>query len=107
MKFLSDLFPVILFFAAFYLTRDMFIATGVAIVATCLQVGISWLRTRRVETMQWVSLALMLVLGGATLLLHNKAFIMWKPTVLYWLMGLGLAFAHWILRRQPLRAMLG
>ncbi|WP_022653230.1 septation protein A [Aquaspirillum serpens] len=107
MKFLSDLFPVILFFAAFYLTRDMFIATGVAIVATCLQVGISWLRTRRVETMQWVSLALMLVLGGATLLLHNKAFIMWKPTVLYWLMGLGLAFAHWVLRRQPLRAMLG
>lgn len=90
MKFLSDLFPVLLFFGTYWFSRDMFIATSVAIAATVLQVAIAWLRHRKVETMQWVSLGLIVVLGGATLLLHDKHFIMWKPTVLYWVMGTGL-----------------
>jgi len=84
MKFLFDLFPVILFFIAFK-AFDIYIATAVVIAATVAQIGWVWFRHRKVDTMLWVSLALVVVFGGATLILHDKAFIMWKPTILYWL----------------------
>lgn len=106
MKFFTDLFPVVLFFATYWLSRDMFIATGVAIAATTLLVGWTWLRHRKVDTMQWVSLGLIVVLGGATLLLHDKHFIMWKPTVLYWVMGAGLLISDF-LGKNGLKLMMG
>jgi len=84
MKFLFDLFPVILFFIA-YKFAGIFVATGVAIAGTFVQIGWVWFRHRKVDTMLWVSLAIITVFGGATLLLHDKTFIQWKPTVLYWL----------------------
>ncbi|WP_174874080.1 septation protein A [Vogesella oryzae] len=106
MKFLTDLFPVILFFAAYWLTRDMFLATAIAIGATVVIVALTWLRFRKVDTMQWVSLALIVVMGGATLLLHDKHFIMWKPTVLYWLMGGGLLVGQ-LTGRIGMRSLMG
>lgn len=106
MKFLSDLFPVLLFFGAYWFSRDMFVATSVAIAATVLQVASAWLRHRKVEIMQWVSLGLIVVLGGATLLLHDKHFIMWKPTVLYWIMGVGLLIGE-LAGKNGIRALVG
>ena len=90
MKFLFDLFPVILFFAAFQLW-DIYVATGVAIAASCAQLGWLALRGRKIEPMLWASLAIIVVFGGLTLLLRDKTFIQWKPTVLYWLFGTVLA----------------
>ncbi len=107
MKFLSDLLPVLLFFAAYSLTGNIYLATGVAIVSTAAQVGISWFKHRKVEPMQWVSLALILVLGGLTLVLHDKRFIMWKPTVLYWLLGAGFLISDLAFRKNPIKAMMG
>ena len=86
MKFLFDLFPVILFFVAFKLS-DIFVATAVAIAATALLIGWSLWRRHTVSKMQWASLVIIGVFGGATLLLHDETFIKWKPTVLYWLAG--------------------
>ena len=86
MKFLFDLFPVILFFIAFKLS-DIFVATAVAIAATFLMIGWSLWRRHKVSKMQWASLVIIAVFGGATLLLHDETFIKWKPTVLYWLAG--------------------
>ena len=62
MKFLFDLFPVILFFVAFKFT-DIYIATAVAIVATFLQIGWIWMRRRKVDGMLWVSLVVITVLA--------------------------------------------
>ena len=90
MKFLFDLFPVILFFAAFQVW-DIYVATGVAIAASCAQLGWLALRGRKIEPMLWASLAIIVVFGGLTLLLRDKTFIQWKPTVLYWLFGAVLA----------------
>lgn len=90
MKFLFDLFPVILFFIAFKVA-DIYVATGVAIAATLLQVSWLGLRGRKIDPMLWASLGIILVFGGATLLLHDETFIKWKPTVLYWLFGAVLA----------------
>ncbi|MCC6609321.1 MAG: septation protein A [Burkholderiales bacterium] len=86
MKFLFDLFPVILFFVAFKVA-GIYVATGVAIAASFLQVGWLALRGRRIDPMLWASLAIIVVFGGATLVLQNETFIKWKPTVLYWLFG--------------------
>ena len=86
MKFLFDFFPVILFFVA-YKVSDIFTATGVAIAASVLQIGWILARRRRVSGMQWTSLAIIVLFGGATLVLHDETFIKWKPTVLYWLAG--------------------
>src|SRR6266404_250227 len=83
MKFLFDLLPVVLFFAAFK-AWDIYVATAVAIAATFVQVGWLKLTGRRVEPMLWASLGIIAVFGGATLLLQDETFIKWKPTVLYW-----------------------
>ena len=88
MKLLFDFFPILLFFIA-YKFFDIYVATGVAIAATFLQVAISWFRTRKVETMQLVTLAIIIVFGGLTLYLHDEQFIKWKPTVINWLFGGG------------------
>ncbi|MEO8410745.1 MAG: septation protein IspZ, partial [Propionivibrio sp.] len=81
MKFFFDLFPVILFFVAFKF-GDIYIATSVAIVATFAQISWVWMKHRKVDTMLWVSLGIITVFGGMTLLLHDETFIKWKPTVL-------------------------
>jgi intracellular septation protein len=86
LKFLFDLFPVILFFVAFKFA-DIFVATAVAIVATAMQIGYVLARRRKVTNMQWASLVIIGIFGGATLLLRDETFIKWKPTVLYWLAG--------------------
>ena len=86
MKFLFDLFPVILFFAAFQVW-DIYVATGVAIAATFAQIGWLALRKKKIEPMLWASFAIIVVFGGLTLFLRDKTFIQWKPTVLYWLFG--------------------
>ena len=104
-KFLFDLFPVILFFVA-YKVADIYVATGVAIAATFVQIG--WLRLRRkkIDAMLWASLAIITVFGGATLLLHNETFIKWKPTVLYWLFALVLAGGVLLFRRNLIRSLM-
>jgi intracellular septation protein len=106
MKFLFDLFPVILFFVAFKLS-DIYVATGVAIAATCLQIGWLALRRKRIDAMLWVSFAVIVVFGGATLALQDETFIKWKPTVLYWLFAIVLAVAALAFRKNLIRAMLG
>ncbi|MEW6313560.1 MAG: septation protein A [Pseudomonadota bacterium] len=105
MKFLFDLFPIILFFIAFKFA-DIYVATAVAIAATFGQIGWVWLRHRKVDTMLWVSLGVIVVFGGATLVLHNETFIKWKPTVLYWLFAAILLTSMLVFRKNLIRVML-
>jgi intracellular septation protein len=106
MKFLFDIFPVLLFFVAFKIW-GIYVATAVAIVATLGQVAWCWLRHRKVDNMLWVSLAIIVVFGGATLWLHDEIFIKWKPTVLYWLFGAVLLVSDLVFRKNLIRAMMG
>jgi intracellular septation protein len=104
MKFLFDLLPVGLFFVAIFLW-DIFVATAVAIAASVAQVAWLKLRKKKVEPMLWASLAIILVFGGLTLYLRDKTFILWKPTVLYWLFAIVLAAAAFM-RRNLMRSLL-
>jgi intracellular septation protein len=105
MKFLFDLFPVILFFVAFKFF-GIYPATAVAIGATFVQIGWVWYRHRKIDNMLWVSLGVIVVFGGATLLLHDETFIKWKPTVLYWLFSVVLLTAEIGFRKNLIKAMM-
>jgi intracellular septation protein len=85
-KFFFDLFPVILFFVAFKFW-GIYVATAIAIAATIAQVTWTKLKHGKVSNMQVGSLVIIVLFGGATLLLQDETFIKWKPTVLYWLAG--------------------
>ena len=106
MKFLFDLFPVILFFVAFKVS-GIYVATAVAMGATVAQIAWVWFRHRKVEPMLWVSFGVIVVFGSATLLLQDETFIKWKPTVLYWLFAGTLAMAQVAFRKNLIRAMMG
>jgi intracellular septation protein len=105
MKFLFDLFPIILFFAAFK-AFNIYVATAVVIAATAAQIAWVWHRHGKVDTMLWVSLALVVVFGGATLILRDETFIKWKPTVLYWLFAVTLFGSARFFGKNLIRAML-
>jgi intracellular septation protein len=105
MKILFDLFPVILFFIVFKI-GGVYAATGSAIAATIAQVA--WVKYRhgKVDTMLWVSLGIIVVFGGATLLLHDETFIKWKPTVLYWFFASALLFSRVLFGKNIIRTLL-
>jgi intracellular septation protein len=130
-KLLFDLFPIIVFFAAYMLGNansdaanailasvglpqptdtaskpGIYLATLVAIVASFGQITWVKLRGHKIELMMWVSLGLILVLGMATLLLHDKRIIMWKPTVLYWLTA-AFFLGGQLLGRNPTKGLMG
>lgn len=105
-KFLFDLFPLILFFAA-YKFYGLYVATGVAMVASVGQIIWIKLRNQPIEGTHWINLGVIIVFGGATLWLQNEAFIKWKPTVLYWLFGGALFFSQIVLKRNLMQKLLG
>jgi intracellular septation protein len=106
MKLLLDFFPIVLFFVAFKVW-DIYVATGVAIVATIAQIAYFRYAQGKVEPMQWLSLGIIIVFGGATILAHDETFIKWKPTVLYWLMGGALAAGLLFFRKNLLKSLMG
>ena len=110
MKFLFDFFPVLAFFIAYYipddLTQRMYVATAVAIVAVIFQVSIYWIIHRRFEKMHLITLALILILGGATLLLHDKRYFMWKPTAVNWLFAIAFLGSQFIGEKPLIKRMM-
>ena len=106
MKFLFDLFPVILFFVTFKFL-GIYAATTAAIVATLAQIAWVKLRHGKVDGMLIASGMIVVVFGGATLLLHDETFIKWKPTVLYWLFALVLFGGEVFWRKNLIRSMMG
>ena len=135
MKLLFDFLPIVLFFVAFKYSdankdwaaafasqhfgflvaggtvgtgeAPVLLATMVVIVATLAQVAWLKLRGRGIDKMLWVSLALVVVLGGLTIYFHSETFIKWKPSVLYWVMGLAFWLSPLLFGKNLLRALLG
>lgn len=135
MKILFDLFPIALFFGMFKYAGShvdwaaatatewlgfmvsggqvgvkeapVLLATVVVILATAAQ--IIWLaaRGKKIDTMLWVSLALVVVLGGATIYFHSENFIKWKPTMLYWAMGTALLMGQLFMNKNGIKSLMG
>jgi intracellular septation protein len=135
MKLLLDFLPILLFFITFKATEGnadwaaafasehfgmlvsggvvgpkeapVLLATLVVIAATVLQILVMVLRGKKVDTMLWVSLGLVVVLGGATVWFHSETFIKWKPSVLYWVMGLSFWASQALFKKNLLQALMG
>jgi intracellular septation protein len=135
MKLLFDFLPIILFFVAFKVAdankaaaaafatshfgfivsggivgaeeAPVLLATVVVVIATLAQVA--WLAAcgKKIDLMLWVSLALVVVMGGLTIWLHSETFIKWKPTLLYWVMAATLLLASLVWRKNLIRTLLG
>ena len=131
MKFLFDLLPVALFFGVFRIAKlfeqaayafvstymgvfisggaikpdqaPIMLATAVVIVATVLQIAYVKLRGRDVDGMLWVSFLIITVFGGLTIYLHNENFILWKPTILYWVFAIAMAVSQFGLKKNLMR----
>jgi len=105
MKFLTDFFPILLFFIA-YQAYDIYVATAVAIGASAAQVAYFQIRHKKVERMQWVTLGLLIFFGGLTLLLRDPDFIKWKPTVVNWLFAIAFLGSEFIGKKSLLQRMM-
>ncbi|WP_107689120.1 septation protein A [Neisseria wadsworthii] len=106
MKILSDLIAVILFFITYTITKNIIWATAVALVIGIIQAGFAWMKHKKLDTMQKVGLILIVVFGGATILFKNGAFIMWKPTLLFWAGAAAIAISHFM-KKNGLKALMG
>ena len=106
MKILFDFFPLILFFGA-YKFYGIFVATAVAIIASILQVSFFWIRQRRFETTHLITLAVIAIFGGMTLIFQNDIFIKWKPTIVEWIFATMILGSLLTGRRTALEFMLG
>jgi len=106
MKFLFDLFPIILFFIAFKF-GDIYTATIVAMVATIGQILWVYYRHRKIDAMQWISLVMILVFGSLTIFLHDKTFIQLKPTALYWLFSGALFISAQFFNKNWIQVLMG
>lgn len=106
MRFLIDFFPIALFVVGYKL-HGIYLATAVLMAATVLQSAVIYGIDRRLQTLQKITLVLVLVFGTLTLVLQDERFIKWKPTVLYASMALGLAAALWGWKKNVLHMLLG
>lgn len=106
MKFLFDFLPVVLFFVAYKLA-GIYVATAAAIAAAVVQSAYLWIVHRKLERMQLVVLALIVVLGGLTLLFDDPDFIKWKPTLVNWAFAAALLGSQFIGGRNLIERMLG
>jgi len=105
MKFLFDLFPILLFFLAYKL-YDIYVATAVAIVAALLQTVLFRLKNHKFEKMHVITLGILILFGGLTLVLRDPVFIKWKPTVVNWLFGLTFLGSRFIGKRTLVERMM-
>jgi intracellular septation protein A len=98
---LSDLAAGLVFFTVLLITNDIYKATAAGIILGVGQAGWSWIRTRKVEPMQWLGSGLVLVMGGATIVFHDPRFVMYKPTVFFTYHGLVMLKPGWMYRYLP------
>ena len=96
MKMLFDLLPVILFFITYKVTGDIYLATGVTVATSVIQIAYLKLKKQTVPATLWFSTGVIVVMGALTIFLHNDKFIMWKPTILYWGFALALIGARFL-----------
>ncbi|EDL53661.1 intracellular septation protein A, partial [Vibrio mediterranei AK1] len=105
MKQLLDFIPLIIFFAL-YKMQDIYVATGALIVATAVQIVITYFLYKKVEKMQVITFLMVAVFGGMTIFLHDDNFIKWKVTIVYVIFAIGLAVSH-AMGRSAIKGMLG
>ncbi|HRE33168.1 MAG TPA: septation protein IspZ, partial [Candidatus Berkiella sp.] len=84
----------------------IYIATVVAIISVFAQVAATFIRGKKPEMMQIITLGMVLVLGSATLFFRNELFIKWKPTAVYWVLGVVFFITAFVSKKNLVQKML-
>ena len=106
MKFIFDLFPVVIFFGA-YIAFDIYVATAALIVGCFLQtLGYRWVQGS-FEKMHLLTLVIAIIFGGATLILHDPNFIKAKPTLIYGSLSIAFLGSQFVGEKSMVERMLG
>jgi len=106
MKFLYDLFPVILFFI-FYKIYDIYIATAILMAATYTQIILLYIFKKKIEKILIFTAIILTIFGGMSLFFQNPVFIMWKPSIIYWAFGLIILIANKFYNKNLIEMSLG
>ncbi|MFT6113639.1 MAG: intracellular septation protein [Glaciecola sp.] len=129
MKLLIDFLPIVIFFIVYKFAPEsieaispflnanqiqqltdmpaIILATAVLIPASMLQILYTKISTGKVETMHLVTLALVVTMGGATVIFQDKTFIQWKPTVVNWLFAAAFFGSRFVGEKTILQRMMG
>ena len=105
MKQILDFIPLIIFIAL-YKMYDIYTATGALIVASAVQIVLTYVIYKKVEKMQIITFLMVAVFGGMTIFLHDDNFIKWKVTIVYALFAIGLTVSH-LMGKSAIKGMLG
>lgn len=106
MQALTEFAPLVAFIAAYFF-GGLYLATAVLMGAMLALLAVDWLRMRSIPPLHALSTVLVLIFGGATLVLHDRVFIQWKPTVFFWLVSLAFIGSFWIGARTLAERLLG
>ena len=106
MQLLVDFLPIVLFFTAYVLTKDLFVAVAVLMVVAPLVFIVQWFLTRKINKISAASTVLVVILGGATLISGDSVFIFWKPTVLYWAAAIAFLVSQYVGERPLVQRMM-
>ena len=101
---LLDLASTVLFLAVYLLSDNLFLAVGLGMVLGIAQIGWQLFKRKPIETLQWLSLVLILASGTATFFTHDPRFVMLKPSVIYCVVGVVMLKRGWMNRYLPPRA---
>jgi len=107
MQTLLEYAPWIVFGLVIAITKDIYMATGALMAAMTLLLAYYWLRTRKVPRMHLALTIMVLVFGGATLILHDARFLQWKASIVYWLIGVLFAGSVWVGKKTLLERAIG
>ena len=106
MQLLLDFLPIVLFFTAYVVTKDLLVAVAVLMVVAPLAFAVQWFVSRKINKMSAASTALVVLLGGATLISGDSVFIFWKPTVLYWAVAIAFLVSQYVGDKPFIRRMM-
>jgi intracellular septation protein len=106
-KLIIDLFPVVLFFVAYKISDDMFVATAVAIVSAIAQIGLMKWKKIAIQPIHWISLVMIVVLGTVSILFREPMFLKWKFSVLEWSMGAAILIGQYVFGKNMLKLLMG
>lgn len=96
-----DLASTLVFLVLFLLTHNTALAVGLGIAFGVAQIGIQIVRGKTIDTMEWLSLFLVVAAGTATLLTHDPRFVLFKPSVIYAIVGVVMLKPGWLNRYLP------
>ena len=98
---LLDMASTLFFLILFLLTHNTVLSVGLGMALGVVQIAIQFVRQKPIHSMEWLSLFLVIAAGGATLLTDDPRFVLFKPSVIYLIVGSVMLNGGWLNRYLP------